>query len=94
MRVLCFAFACCTLATLWLLFRGSAAGARHGGTMNNEAARDSQSFAFFLFFCRGELAEELQKQLMEQVELRKKLEREFQHLKGRKWFHFAILIIF
>lgn len=28
-------------------------------------------------------AEELQKQLVEQVELRKKLEREFQHLKGR-----------
>lgn len=27
--------------------------------------------------------EELQKQLVEQVELRKKLEREFQHLKGR-----------
>lgn len=31
-------------------------------------------------------SEELQKQLVEQVELRKKLEREFQHLKGRtKW---------
>lgn len=29
------------------------------------------------------LTEELQKQLAEQVELRKKLEREFQHLKGR-----------
>ena len=28
--------------------------------------------------------EELQKQLVEQVELRKKLEREFQHLKGRE----------
>ena len=28
--------------------------------------------------------EELQKQLVEQVELRKKLEREFQHLKGRR----------
>lgn len=27
--------------------------------------------------------EELQKQLVEQVELRKKLEREFQHLKGK-----------
>lgn len=37
--------------------------------------------------CGGELAEELQKQLMEQVELRKKLEREFQHLKGRNLFN-------
>lgn len=29
------------------------------------------------------LTEELQKQLVEQMELRKKLEREFQHLKGK-----------
>lgn len=38
---------------------------------------------FFFFFCFC-FSEELQKQLVEQVELRKKLEREFQHLKGRK----------
>ena len=38
---------------------------------------------FFVFFAFG-FTEELQKQLVEQVELRKKLEREFQHLKGRK----------
>lgn len=32
------------------------------------------------------LTEELQKQLVEQVELRKKLEREFQNLKGRLFY--------
>lgn len=34
--------------------------------------------------------EELQKQLVEQVELRKKLEREFQHLKGKASIHVSI----
>lgn len=34
--------------------------------------------------------EELQKQLVEQVELRKKLEREFQHLKGKASIHVLI----
>lgn len=34
-----------------------------------------------IFVC---LLEELQKQLLEQVELRKKLEREFQNLKGKR----------
>lgn len=43
-------------------------------------------FDLFLFLCLFIclfFAEELQKQLLEQVELRKKLEREFQHLKGK-----------
>lgn len=35
-----------------------------------------------LYFCL--ILEELQKQLLEQVELRKKLEREFQSLKGKQ----------
>lgn len=41
-------------------------------------AADLWWLVMFFCFC----AEELQKQLVEQVELRKKLEREFQHLKG------------
>lgn len=39
------------------------------------------SFSVFIYVFI--FAEELQKQLLEQVELRKKLEREFQHLKGK-----------
>lgn len=39
------------------------------------------SFSVFIYLFI--FAEELQKQLLEQVELRKKLEREFQHLKGK-----------
>lgn len=39
------------------------------------------SFSVFIYLFI--FAEELQKQLLEQMELRKKLEREFQHLKGK-----------
>ncbi|KAJ3592830.1 hypothetical protein NHX12_005169 [Muraenolepis orangiensis] len=43
--------------------------------------KDPSSFESKHFSCLNESNEELQKQLVEQVELRKKLEREFQHLK-------------
>lgn len=44
-----------------------------------------------LYFCL--IIEDLQKQLLEQVELRKKLEREFQSLKGKQQQCFTTLMM-